>query len=285
MTGQRRIAGILTFAIVALIVVASSWGLLVPHTYHEGPWGAGALRGGDLVSLVLAAPLLVAGATAGLRGWRAGAVVWCGALAYCVYNYAYYVFGADFDDVFLLHILVLAGSGWTLVLLLPVTRAGLGPVSLHGRQRWVVVLLGAVALVLGVLWGSAIVRQALTGHLPAGTAPVSGLHTVYAVDLTLFVSSLVVATVLGWRGTGYGLIAVAVMSVAGTTYLVNLMAAAAYQAAAGVDVAPFSLGTLGLTLVFAAASVSTVRRLHQVAPRLEDAPAPPRRTGSSFART
>ena len=38
------------------------------------------------------------------RGSQAAQAVWLGALAYSVYNYAYFAFGADFNDVFVLHI-------------------------------------------------------------------------------------------------------------------------------------------------------------------------------------
>jgi hypothetical protein len=256
-----RTAAACTSVALALVVVACTVGLTARATYDtEVPWAAAALRGGDAVSLAVAPATLVA-MIAALRGSRAGALVWAGLLGYNVYNFAYYVFGARFNDLFLLHLLVLTLSGWSLVFLLPWVRRDVPARREHGlADRWPALLLGGVALVLAGLWTSAIAREALTGHLPSGPAPVSGLHTVYAVDLTFFVSSLVVAAVLGWRGTPYGVVATAVMSVSGAAYLVNLSVSTAFQSAAGVDVAAFSPLTAVLTVLFAWSAVTCVRQ-------------------------
>lgn len=261
-----RAAAACTSTSLVLMVAACTVGLAASGVYDaETAWAAAALRGGDLVSLAVAPVLLVAMVVA-LRGSRAGGLVWAGLLAYNVYNFAYYVFGSRFNDLFVMHVLILTLSGWSLVFLLPWVRRGVPAVRPRRfADRWRVVLLGGVALVLAGLWTSAIIRQALTGHLPSGAAPVAGLHTVYAVDLTLFVSSLVVVAVLGWSGTPYGSIGTAVMSIAGAAYLVNLSVASAFQAAAGVDVAAFSPMTAALTILFAAAALGSVRRVREVA--------------------
>jgi len=267
-----RVAGGCTTVVLVLMSVSGTAGLAVGGVYgSETAWASAAFRGGDLVSLAVVPVLLVAMLST-LRGSRAAAAVWGGLLAYDVYNYGYYVVGARFNDLFLLHVAVLALSGWGLVFLLPSVRSGLvSPSDRRAAGIFAPLLLGSVALVLGGLWVAAIAREAVTGALPTGPAPASGLHTVYAVDLTLFVSSLVVATMLAWRRTAYGLVAVPVMCVAGATYLVNLMVASFFQARAGVDVAAFSPGTLGLTMLFVAASATSLRLLHRLAPRLGDA--------------
>ena len=80
------------------------------------------------------------------------------------------------------------------------------------------------------------------------------LHMVYATDLTFFVVPLAVSAVLLWRRTPWGYLLGTVMAVTGATYLVNLMAAAAFQAHTHVaGVAAFSPLSLALDLVFIAA--------------------------------
>lgn len=247
--------------VVVLMAAAAAWGVLVPHVYDEIPWAEAALRGGDLVSLVVVVPLLCAGLA---RAGRSGAarLAWGGALAYNVYNYAYFVFGTRFNDLFLVHVLVLSLSAWGLVFLLRDVRTSTDlHLSLPVRSaQLVAALLGLVAVVLGGMWGTAILRQALTGDIPEGAAPPAALHTVYGVDLTFFVSSLVVAAVLVWRRGTWGRVAGAVMSTAAALYLLNLMAAQLFQSRAGVEgVAAFSPVSAGLFLLFAAATVVTVR--------------------------
>ena len=50
------------------------------------------------------------------RGSQAAQAVWLGVLAYSVYNYAYFAFGAEFNDIFVLHIALFSLSIITLVL-------------------------------------------------------------------------------------------------------------------------------------------------------------------------
>jgi hypothetical protein len=94
-----RSAYVLSGLIVALIAAVSVAGLFVRGLYPDGAWAREALRGGDLATLVIAAPLLL------------GALI--------LYNYAYYLFGAEFNDVFLLHIAILSMSIFALALLAP----------------------------------------------------------------------------------------------------------------------------------------------------------------------
>lgn len=251
----------LSWAVTALMVAGALWGLLGRGVYHETTWGRAAFRGGDLVSLVVVAPLLVWSLTRVRTGSRVAALLWAGALVYNVYNYAYFVFGASFNDLFGLHILVLTASAWSLVLMLPALHASMRPgTGLTGvPARRVAVLLGSVAVCLGGIWGAAIARQAVTGHLLGGAAPPAGQHTVFAVDLTFFVSSLVVTSVVLWRRTRWGAVAGTALTVGGSTYLLNLVAAQAFQAQAGVDVATVSPLSLALVAAFGWAAVAMVR--------------------------
>src|SRR3954447_937512 len=155
-----------TWAIVPLVVVTSVSGLLGQDVYQDGAWAEAAFRGGDLVSLTLTAPALMIGMRLARKGSVIGGLLWAGALAYNIYNYGYYVFGARFNDLFLGHILILTLSGWSLVFLLPSVRAGLPSAVRRGRSpRWEATGLGLVALILGGLWAGAILREAFTGKL------------------------------------------------------------------------------------------------------------------------
>jgi hypothetical protein len=256
---RLRTAYVLSALTAALMAVAAPIGLFVPAFYPDYPWAAEALRGGDAVTLTVATPLLAAALVLAIRGSDRAQLVLGGALGYAVYNYAYVVFGAEFNDLFLVHIAILSLAVWALILLL----AGLDAAALAARfgprtpARTVATLFGAVAAVLAGLWTYSSLRQAVTGKLPGGAAPPAALHMVYATDLTFFVVPLAVATVLLWRGTRWGHLLGAVMAVTGATYLINLMSAAAFQAHAHVaGVAAFSPLSLALDLAFVAATIT-----------------------------
>src|ERR1043165_623357 len=61
--------------------------------YHESDWAAGALRGGDLVTLVVVVPVLVVAAWRASRGSTRAQLIWAAMLVYNLYNYTYIVFG------------------------------------------------------------------------------------------------------------------------------------------------------------------------------------------------
>jgi hypothetical protein len=242
-----------------LMAAASAVGVFVPDFYPDLPWASQALRGGDLVSLFVVTPLLVVALIAAGRGSQRAQLVWAGGLGYCVYNYAYVVFGADFNDLFLVHIAILILAIWALITVL--TRLDVAAIAGRFGQRTparpVALMFGAVVLGLAGLWTNAILRQAISGELPSGAAPPAALHLVYSTDLVFFVAPLAVAAVLLWRRTRWGFLLGTVMAVTGATYLINLMSAAAFQAHAHVaGVAAFSPVSLLLDLAFLAAAVA-----------------------------
>ncbi len=230
----RRIAYGLSAAVVFLMVVASAAGLLIDGLYQDGPWAREALRGGDLTTLLLAAPILGWSLILSIRGHcsheRPGS-----ARSLTDYNYTYYVFGAEFNDIFLVHIALLTLSIWATAL--AVASLDVGAVAAAFRvgraARWVGGFLVLVGTILGGLWVFLAIRFAVTGDLMADI-PADGIHLVFAIDLSLLVPALVVAGVLLWRGTGIGVVFGAVMTVMGALYQVNLLVAGLFQADAGV---------------------------------------------------
>jgi len=221
--------------IAVLMTAASAAGLLVDGIYRDGPWAREALRGGDVTTLALVVPVLVGSLVLSVRGSRRAEAVWIGALAYSVYNYAYYAFGARFNDIFVLHIALLALSIWALALAVSaVDRRSMAAAFHIGRRaRWVGGFLAVVGSILGSLWIFLALRYAVTGELMA-EVPVQGVHLVFAVDLSLLVPALVVAGVLLWRRTETGLVFGTVMTVMGLLYQVNLQVAGVFQANADV---------------------------------------------------
>jgi len=247
---------VLSGLVVALMAVASAAGVLVRGVYPDGPWAREALRGGDLVTLVLAVPLLLGALIFSARGSRRAQVVWLAMLGYAIYTYAYYVFGAEFNDVFLPHIAILSMSIFALALLAPrLDVAGIAARIRGGAAaRWVGAFLILVGLGQGGLWAFLIVRFALTGELLADI-PVDGQHLVFALDLALLAPTLVVAGILLFRRTATGLVMGAAVSLFGLVYQVNLQTAAVFQDVAGVPgVRAFPLEGIVLLLGFVIAS-------------------------------
>lgn len=231
-----RVAIILSRIAAALAAVASAGGLVLPDLYRDNTWITSAWRGNDLVTLGLAVPLLLAG-LARARGSGRGQLVWLGMLAYLVYGYAYYLFGAAFNRFFLLYVAIFALS--ILALLHAVSALDIQALGRAFGRRTPARALAAYLLLLAVGLGGAWVAVCLgfvvTGRVPAAIVA-SGHPTgiVFALDLSLLVPGFLLAGLWTWRRQPRGFVLAAVMSIKGATYTLALAAASVVAARAGV---------------------------------------------------
>lgn len=263
----ERAAVVLSSVVVALTVAASSVGLFAPDLYDEGGWAREALRGGDLVTLVLAAPLLLGSLVLAVRGSQRARAVWIGMLVYSVYNAAFYAFGTTFNDAFVLHIAMLSTSIFALACALVSTDL-VAIAATFGRvrgARWVGMFLAFVGIVQGLLWLFVLARNVATGELIA-EVPVAGQHLVFALDLAFLVPSLVLSGVLLFRRLPLGYLLGTAMAVMGAVYQINMMAAGVFQERADVvGATAFAPENVGLATAFwvAALFMLVPRRRHQ----------------------
>ncbi len=251
-----RAAYLMSWAIAMLMIAASLAGLLLDGLFKEGLWAREALRGGDLVTLVLVAPLLIVALVLVRRGSRRAEALWMGLLAYTLYDYAYYVFGSRFNDVFLLHIALFSLSVFALACALPnldVIRIA-DRVGTERSAKWVGGFLVIVGVLQGLLWVFVVVRNAFTGEV-IQDIPVAGQHLVFALDLGLLVPSLVIAGALLFRRAPMGSLLGTAMAVMGAAYQLNLMVGGVFQANANVaGIKAFAPESVFLTATFLIAS-------------------------------
>jgi hypothetical protein len=259
-------ASILSLIVVTASVVASLGGLLVHNLYRDdSTWATAALRGGDLVTLLIMAPALVVAVFLTNGGSARATLVWIGLLAYGVYNFAFYVFGAAFNDLFLVHVVAFSSSVFALIALLP--RVDVARIARRfdprTPRRTVAGLLVLVGLGFAALWITFSVQYAVTGSLSLGAATLSGMHLVFALDLSLMAPSMVLGGVLLWKRRPWGLVLATGLSVFGALYQLNLAAAGLFQANAHVEgaktVDPIGIALIAVFLVSSVAMIWNLR--------------------------
>jgi hypothetical protein len=84
---KRKSAYILSAMIAGLALFASLGGLLIDGLYQGNALLTAGWFGNDLVTMVVAIPLLVVSTVLAVRGSRRGTLIWIGMLAYTLYNY------------------------------------------------------------------------------------------------------------------------------------------------------------------------------------------------------
>jgi hypothetical protein len=240
---------------LGLLVASSITGLLVDGVYGESAATASMLRGYDLVTLVVVAPVLAVALLGVRRGSSLAQLVWAGMLAATAYTYAYYVFDAGFNDVFLLHSAVFSAALFALVqALTALDTDGLAArFSPRTPVRPISALLAFLVVGLAGMEVFYAVWFAVTAELPEGSVLVetpSVVHLGYALDLAVLVPTYGLAAVLLWRRRPWGYVLATLALTSGTVHQIGYLVALPFQAAADV---PGAVGFDPLELPIAAA--------------------------------
>lgn len=253
-----RAATVLSWIVVALMATSGILTLTMADLLGaETAWAREAFRGGEIVTLLLAVPLLAGALIAVRRGSTRAQAVWVGMLLYAIYNDAYAVFGTTFNDAFLVHVATFGASVFALACAMPALDYARIAHSFRGMgtSKGVGILLIVVGIAQGVLWLFILGRNAVTGEV-LHDIPVSGQHLVFALDLGLLVPTLIVSGILLARGRPVGYLFGTAVAVMGAVYQVNLMIAGVFQADADVaGVKALAPESVALTVAFVIAAL------------------------------
>lgn len=206
-------------------------------------------------------------------------LVLVGLLGYFVYNYAFYLFGAAFNVLFLLYVGVVALGLFSLIGLiisLPVSQFH----TTSNRIRFIAAYLFLIALMLLLVEVPPIGAFLTTGALPEIVLKTAHpTSVVFALDLTLIMPTCLIAAVWLWQQKPWGVVLGAIMLVKGVAYGLVLSAGTLLLANRQIDTDPLLLfyvilvvgGLVGLTLLLRSLPVN---KKGANGPRSEHARAP-----------
>jgi hypothetical protein len=246
-----------------MAVVAAGGALAPGWLYRDNPLIAATFRGQDVVTLVVAVPLLVAGLVLERRGSARGRVLWLAMLYNAMYSYLFYAVGAAFNVFFLLYLAVVGLALYALLGAVPRLGLPLQRSEAVGRTARVagVTYLLLVAGGLGLLWTGMALGFVFTGVVPAPIVA-SGHPTgvVFAIDLVLLVPPMVIGAIGLIRRQAFGSLVAVAMCISGTVYTAGLAAASIAVRAAGRGAGEELPLWLALTLLGAGTSVLVTGR-------------------------
>lgn len=238
------------WATAALMAAASAIGLAFPGVYRDLAWIEAAWTGNDIVTLVVAVPVMVAGLLLWRRGSRLGELLVYSMFAYSVYGYAYYLFGASLNALLPLYVALVVTP-------LIGLATGLGRLDAEAlrsefAERTPVRIVAGYMTFTGV--GLAIAWLAQWGaYIFAGTEPSVGAEPfklVASLDLTLIVPFMVLGGVLLWRRSAWGYVLGAIYTVKGATYTLVLTAGSVVGSMRGIEGAGAQIPIWGAWTVF-----------------------------------
>jgi hypothetical protein len=194
---------ILSIIIAILMAAASIAGLLYPMTVYPTDELLQSFLANDVANLLIGLPMLLASMWLTRRGKLIGLLFWPGALFFVLYNYIIYVFAMPLNLAFVLHLVLLMLSVYTLIGLLTSIDGNVVQQRLSGAvpERLAGGVLAGLGLLIFLLVIGAIVN-ALINHTPIAETELA-LHT---ADF-LIAPTWIVCGLLLWQRRAFGYVA------------------------------------------------------------------------------
>jgi hypothetical protein len=235
----------LAVGVCVVMAAAATMGLTVDDLYRDNTLVTGGWRGTDVVTLLIVVPCLAFAAVRSRTSPRA-LLVCLGLVAYALYGYAFYLFGAAFNSAFLLYVAVMALA--TLGLIAGLTsrelRAIVDALEVRAAHRRVGVVVAAIAWLLGLFWVLVSIAYFYTGEVPPMVAA-NGHPTniIGALDLWMVVTFGLWGGKWLMDGRPWGYVISAIWTVKSAFYMAALSAAAytAFQTGALGDLTQLAL--------------------------------------------
>ncbi len=234
----------LSVIIGILMVVASVAGLFLGDIYRDNLLVSSGWLGNDLVTLLLAVPLLITSMVLTKHGSPRALLVWLGMVLYTLYNYAFYLFAAAFNSLFLVYTALFTLS--IFVLIFGLTSLDVRGIAEQFRSttpvKWVGGYMAFVSLVLGSFHIILALGFIFTGRVPEIVINVEHpTNIISALDLSLVVSFGLLGAVWLWVRQPWGYVLAVLWNVKGAVYMAALSGATAWIFQAGASDSPVQL--------------------------------------------
>jgi len=231
---ESHVAWRLSAGIAALMLLQGVVGFVYPGLYRDVDWVTAAWYGNDLVTTLVAVPLMVWSLVAVRRGSRRAELVWYSMLGYCVYNYAYYLFGAQLNWFFPLYVILFAGP--VIILILALGRVNAGQIAGEFSGKTPVKWIGGYMLFTGsglsVAWIAQWLNFMLTGAVP--DVGEEGFRLIASLDLSFMVPWFVLGAIFLLKRRPWGYLIATIITLKGATYTLVLTVTSTVAAMRGI---------------------------------------------------
>jgi hypothetical protein len=230
-------------------------------------------RGSDLVTVVLAVPLLLVAARIYSRGRLQGALLLSGALAWPLYLYASMATGTAYNELFLVYVVLFGASlfAFVLIVLSIDTEVLARRMERAGPRRRLAALMLAGGIVTAVVWLGPLIT-AMANREPPDLLGHSTTMVTDALDLGVITPATLVAAFLLHRGRAEGYLVAFPLLVLMTFLLPMIVSQTVFQLRADVSFTPAEvIGPIGGFVVLAAMALGLVVAVLRAAGRAVEA--------------
>lgn len=210
----------LTLLVSGLAITASIGGLTSETLYRDSEFIKRSWIANDWVTLFVA-PLLLSTLFFQRRGDQRAQLIWMGLMLYMFYNYAFYLFGANFNTFFLIYVALFSASLYAIIIgLLTINIHAIHEQVIH-RKRKIIVSLFLFLLAIPLLIVE--LKQCINFIISGKSPQVPTL--IFALDLSTVIPTTIFASFLLWKNNPWGNVLGIMMLVKSFAYGMVLVAA------------------------------------------------------------
>lgn len=220
---------IFSIVLVVLTLLSTVLGLSLKDVYNDSPAFVTIWKSNDLITLIVALPLLIGSMIYYYKKASLKALlVWYSMIWYLAYNYAYYVYGAAFNDLYLLHLFIYTIALGVIVFGLvnfPIEQLK-EAIKPSFKKKIVIGEMIFVSLGLTAIYVMQSLLYVFNDTLPA-IITMSGHVTsvVFTIDMSMVVLVFVVGIVLLIKNNPWGMILAFIANLKGVIYMSVLLLA------------------------------------------------------------
>jgi hypothetical protein len=186
--------------ITLLMTTASVAGILYQSFIYPTEELLKSFMPNDIVNLIIGVPILLGSMWLSRRGKLIGLLFWPGALLYVLYNYVAYIFGLTFNALYLLYLLLVALSAYTIIGLVASIDSSTVQDDLTGRvpERFA----GGVIAGLGLLFMLRVVAMMVLAL--ANQTSIESTELAVLIADFLISPAMIIGGILLWRRKALG---------------------------------------------------------------------------------
>jgi len=220
---QRKTVLVSSIVIIGLTLFASLMGIKNRYIYNDSPTFITIWQSNDLITLIMAIPLFILAIVMWYKNHSIKSLlVWMSILWYMIYNFAYYVYGAAFNDLYLIHLVIYTLSIGSLIIGLSHFPTSILEKSIKPTfsRKIVIAQMLFVAIGLTVIYTMQSLLYVFNDTLPA-IIEQSGHVTsvVFTIDFSMVVLFFVMGAVLLIKKNAWGYVIAFLGNLKGVIYM------------------------------------------------------------------
>lgn len=251
---NRKIIYTNSILIALLSAIATLSGLFWKGLYSQETVSMGAqAMGQDLVTLLVAIPLLLLSVYLIHKKSLKGQMIWMGSIFYFLYTYASLAFLATYNQFFLVYVVLLGLSLYTFIYgLMSLDASNLKNSMIPGKTTTVAAIFTILmAFMLAFMWLSLIIGSLISGSAPAVLETYTTL-VIQALDLAVLIPAAIIAGLLLLKGRAWGYVLMSILIVKISLMGTAIMSMIYFMAQNGVEI------VLGQALFFVIVTVGGI---------------------------